>query len=41
MYAVNPNTKLVERMTTYRQHDGQWEQVGSIEYLDYNKEIDP
>ena len=41
VYVVNPNTKLVERMTIYRQHDGQWEQVGLIEYLDYNKEIDP
>lgn len=41
VYTVDPRTKLVERTTTYRQHDGQWEQVGSIEYLDYNKEIDP
>jgi hypothetical protein len=41
VYTVNPSTKLVERMTTYRQHDGQWESVGFIEYLDYNKEIDP
>ena len=38
---VNPNTKLVERMTIYRRHDGQWEQAGHIEYLEYNKEIDP
>jgi hypothetical protein len=38
---VDPNTKLVTRMTIYRQHDGQWQQAGFIEYLDYNKEIDP
>jgi hypothetical protein len=41
VYTVNPSTKLVERMTAYCQRDGQWEQVGQIEYLDYNKEIDP
>jgi len=41
VFTVNSSTKLVERMTKYRQHDGQWEQVGFIEYLDYNKEIDP
>jgi hypothetical protein len=41
VYSVNPSTKLVERMTISRQQDGQWEQTGCIEYLDYNEEIDP
>jgi len=41
VYEVDPNTKLVERVTTYRRQNGQWEQVQLIEYLDYNKEIDP
>ncbi len=41
VYTVDPSTKLVKRMTKYRQHDGQWEQVGFIEYLDYNKQIEP
>jgi hypothetical protein len=41
VFTVNPNTKLVERMTKYCQHDGQWQPTGFIEYLDYNKEIDP
>jgi outer membrane lipoprotein-sorting protein len=38
---VDPNTKLVERVTTYHRHGDQWEQMQLIEYLDYNKEIDP
>jgi hypothetical protein len=41
VYEVDPDTKLVQRMTTYRRQNGQWEQVHRIEYLDYNKEIDP
>ena len=41
VFEVDPNTKLVERVTTSRLQDGQWKQVRLIEYLDYNKEIDP
>ncbi len=41
VYEVDPKTKLVQRVTTYDRHDGQWEQVEQREYLDYNKVIDP
>jgi hypothetical protein len=41
VYEIAPTTKLVERMTRYRQRDGRWEQVVRIQYLDYNKPIDP
>ncbi|MFZ1934419.1 MAG: zf-HC2 domain-containing protein [Thermoguttaceae bacterium] len=41
VYTVDANTKLVQRMTIHTKHDSGWEQVGLIDYLDYNKEIDP
>jgi outer membrane lipoprotein-sorting protein len=41
VYEVDPKTKLVERVTTYRRHGDRWEQIEQREYLDYNKEIDP
>ena len=41
VYEVNPTTKLAERVTYYRRQDNQWKEVKLIEYLDYNKPIDP
>jgi hypothetical protein len=41
VYVVNANTKLVERMTICRRRDGQWQEAGHIDYLEYNKGIDP
>ncbi len=41
VYEVNPNTKLAERVTYYSRQGDRWEQVKVVEYLDYNKEIDP
>lgn len=41
VYAVDQSTKLVQRITTYHQHNGKWKQAGFIEYLDYNRKIDP
>lgn len=38
---IDPKTKLLRRVTTYRRQDGKWEQVELREFLDYNKEIDP
>ena len=40
-FEVNPKTKLVERMIEYCHRGDKWEQVSQLEYLDYNKEIDP
>jgi len=41
MYEVDPTTKLVKRVTHYRRQGDRWEQVSLVEYLDYNKEINP
>lgn len=41
VFEINSNTKLAERVTYYQRQGDQWEQVRLIEYLDYNKEIDP
>ena len=41
VYKVNPTTKLAKRVTYYRRQDNQWKEVKLIEYLDYNKPIDP
>ncbi len=41
IYEVDPKNKLVKRVTHYRRQGDQWEQVSLVEYLDYNKEIDP
>jgi hypothetical protein len=41
VYEVNPQAKLVERVTYYRRAGEKWEQVALHQYLDYNKPIDP
>jgi hypothetical protein len=41
IYEVDPQTKLVERMTRYRRQGEQWQQIAVCEYLDYNQPIDP
>ena len=41
VYEVNPKTKLAERVTYYGRQGDQWKQVKVVEYLDYNKAIDP
>jgi hypothetical protein len=41
VYEVDPETKLVRRVTDYRREDGQWKQVSQREYLDYNQPIHP
>ena len=41
VYEVNPGTKLAERVTYYERREGQWKEVKLIEYLDYNKPINP
>ena len=41
VYEVNPTTKLAERVIYYRRQDNQWKEFKLIEYLDYNKPIDP
>jgi hypothetical protein len=38
---IDPATKLVRRMTTCVRHGKQWKPTETIEYLDYNREIDP
>jgi hypothetical protein len=38
---VDPKTKLLQRVTTYRRQGDDWKQVELREYLEYNKEIDP
>ena len=42
VYEIDPVTKLVKRVKHYR-YKGffRWAEVGLVEYLDYNKEIDP
>lgn len=41
VYEVNPATKLAERVTYYSRQGEKWNQTKLIEYLDYNKPIDP
>jgi hypothetical protein len=41
VYEVNPTTKLAERVTYYGREGDQWKEEKLIEYLDYNKPIDP
>jgi hypothetical protein len=41
VFELDPRTKLVQRMIKYHRHGDQWEQVSQLDYLDYNKEIDP
>jgi hypothetical protein len=41
VYTVDPSSKLVEQMATYRRQAGQWQEAARVEYLDYNKPIDP
>jgi hypothetical protein len=41
VYEVSPTTKLAERVTYYDRQGDQWKEVKLIEYLDYNKPIDP
>jgi outer membrane lipoprotein-sorting protein len=41
VYEVNPRTRLVERALEYRSDGKQWKQAVELDYLDYNKPIDP
>jgi hypothetical protein len=41
VYEVNPQAKLVERITFHRRTGEKWEQTELRQYLDYNKPIDP
>ncbi len=41
VYEVNPEVKLVERITHFRRTGEKWEQVALFQYLDYNQPIDP
>lgn len=41
VYEVNPATKLAERVTYFGREGEQWKEIKLIEYLDYNRPIDP
>lgn len=41
VYQVDPETKLVRQVETYRLKDGQYEFLSRIKYLDYNQPINP
>lgn len=41
VYLINVDTKLVEQVSKYERKDGTWKVLATIEYLDYNKRIDP
>lgn len=41
VYEVNPATKLAERVTYFGREGDQWKETKLIEYLDYNRPIDP
>lgn len=41
VYDVDPDSKLVKRVTEFRRRDDQWQQVELRTYLDYNQPIDP
>ncbi len=40
LYEVDSRTKLVMRVTEFQRNGDQWTQVGTRDYLDYNKPID-
>lgn len=40
-YEVDAKTKLVERILLYRRHGAKWEQQSRLEFVDYNKDLDP
>jgi len=40
VYEINPQAKLVERMTVYRRTGEKWEQLAQRQYLEYNQPLD-
>jgi hypothetical protein len=41
VYAVDPETKLLQQYVKYRLKDGDYKFVGRTQYLDYNQSVDP
>jgi len=41
IYQVNPQTKLVEKLEKYNRVGGEFQPIGSIDFLEYNQEIPP